>query len=542
MPLRPDMELDDYLRIVSARKWLIILTYICIFVGVGVYILVTPKQYQSSTTILIIPQKTPEKYVQSTVTVGSENLSGTLRAEITSRTRLMQVVDELGLFPGLRKAAPQEAVIKAMTKRIQINVKQNPQQYRGGNAEAEVFSLSFYYGNPTVAMRTASRLASLFIEENWKMREKQAVGTSKLLDSQLRETKAKLEAQEDLIKRYKLRHSGELPEEVQANLTSLQRLQEQYRSAADGIRAAEERKVMLQAQLRTIAKDSQAIVRKDGKVEVDISDDATQALAREINLRRSELAALTAKYTDEYPDVVRVRGELQELEKKLAELPAAHSALSNNAKGDTGTYVPLGGRNLAEFQQVTAQIAATNSEITGLKRETNAVRRRIADLQAKVDQAPRREQELVALSRDYDNLKKTYNELLTKQTEAKISEDLEVRQRGDRFQILDPANLPTEPFKPKKQKLFLLGFLLASGLAFGGAFALEWMDPTLRSTRDFRHFFDLKVLASIPDLGDEVDAQKLRWEAVLGWFLLFLAGVAGFIWLYGERIRTMLNM
>jgi len=126
----------------------------------------------------------------------------------------------------------------------------------------------------------------------------------------------------------------------------------------------------------------------------------------------------------------------------------------------------------------------------------------VADLQGKVDQAPRREQDLVALSRDYDNLKKMYDDLLTKKANAKISEEAELRQRGDRFQILDPANFPEEPFKPKKLRLFLLGFLAASGLGFGAAFGLEWMDPTLRSASDFRHFFNLKVLASIPDLGD----------------------------------------
>lgn len=544
MPLRPDMDMNDYLRIVAGRRWLIILTYICVLVSVGVYILMAPKQYQSSTTILMIPQKTPQDYVRSTVTVGAENLSATLQQEITSRTRLMTVVDELGLFPELRKKAPEQEVIKAMTRRINIVVDQKPDQYRGPNSSAETFSLSFYYGDPMLAMRTTSRLASLFIEENWKLRQRQAAGTSKLLDAQLRETKGRLEAQEARIKQYKLQHEGALPEELQANLVNLNRLQDQFRVTQQGIQSAEQRKVTLQAQLGAIQKGSQAVVRRDGKVEVDISDDATQALVREINLRRSQLAALTAKYTNEYPDVVRVRGELQELEKRLAALPeASHSGHRGGSQSNASSYVPLSGRDLAEFRQVKGQIAATNSEIAGLKRDSASIRGKIAVLQAKVAQIPRHEQDLVALSRDYDNLKKMYDDLLTKKTNAKISEELEMRQRGDRFQILDPANLPQEPFKPKKRKLFLLGFLLASGLAFGGAFTLEWMDPTLRTRRDFRHFFDLKVLACIPDLGEVAGGTEgVRWGTVLGWFLLLLAGVAGIVWLYGEQIRTLLNI
>src|SRR4030065_1574255 len=103
MPLRPDMELQDYLQIFSKRKWVIIFSIFFVFIGAIIYILVTPKQYKSTTTILIIPQQVPENFVRSTVTEGVEGRLSTIQQQITSRTRLIKGMSELGLFAGSRK-------------------------------------------------------------------------------------------------------------------------------------------------------------------------------------------------------------------------------------------------------------------------------------------------------------------------------------------------------------------------------------------------------------------------------------------------------
>src|SRR3990172_3473261 len=228
MPLRPDMELQDYFQIFSKRKWFIIISFLSVFFGASVYIVLTPNQYKSTTTILTIPQRVAENFVRSTVTYGAEDRLSTIQQQITSRTRLMKVVEELGLFPKMRKEGLQEEVVKVMSSRIDVEVARDPRRReRGLGAEAEAFSLSFIHEDPMVAMLTASRLASLFIEENLKLREKQAVGTSEFLESQLKETKAKLVVQEEKVKRYKMQYSGGLPEELATNLTNLARLQQQ---------------------------------------------------------------------------------------------------------------------------------------------------------------------------------------------------------------------------------------------------------------------------------------------------------------------------
>jgi len=526
MPLRPDMELQDYLQIFSKSKWMIIICYLSVFFGAVVYLMVTPKLFKSTTTILVIPQQVPENYVRSTVAERVEGRLATIQQQLTSRTRLMKVMKELGLFQEEREENAQEIAVEKMTKRIEIDVVQVQTIAREKLNEA--FSISFLHEDPKLAMLTADRLASLFIEENLKSREKRAVGTSEFLESRLKETKTKLEAQEGKVRQYKMQYSGQLPQELQANLNSLGRLQEQYRINADGISAAEQRKLTLQSQLGMVDRGLQAVLHEDGRVEVDTSENSTQAIISELNTRRSQLNELSAKYTDQYPDVVRVRQEVEQLEKKLAEASMAVHPSRESGKEESRkrTYMPFTG-----FRTLKAQLVSTDAEIAALKRERETIRRNIGAYQAKVDLAPRRDLELITLTRDYDNLKKSYDDLLQKSEEAKISEKMEIHQKGDQFQILDPANLPEEPFKPKKKIIFGIAFLMAGFLGFGGAIGLEKMDLSLRGVTDFKHYFDLPILASIPILETmEFGRRKyLRRKAIIGGMISFAFALFAFL-------------
>jgi polysaccharide chain length determinant protein (PEP-CTERM system associated) len=529
------MELQDYLQIFLKRKWMIIFSFFFVFLGAISYILVTPKMYKSTTTILIIPQRVPENYVRSTLNEAMEARLATIEQQLTSRTRLMKVMEELGLFKTEREEMAQESVIEKMTKRIEIDVAQS--QTISKEKLNEAFTISFLYEDPKLAMLTANRIASLFIEENLKSREKRAVGTAEFLESQLKRAKGKLEAQEEKVRQYKMRYSGQLPQELQANLNSLGRLQEQYRINADEISAAEQRKLTLQSQLGSMDRGLQAVLHEDGRVEVDTSENTTQAIINELNARRSQLNELSAKYTDQYPDVVRVRQEVEQLEKKLAEVSKAVPPSRESGKEGSikHTNMPFTG-----LRTLKAQLASTDAEIAALKRERETIRRNISAYQAKVDMAPRRDLELVTLTRDYDNLKKSYDDLLQKRDEATISEKLEISQKGDQFQILDPANLPEKPFKPKPKIIFSIAFLMAGFLGLGGAIGMEKLDLSLRGVTDFKHFFDLPILASIPILETvEIERrQNIRRKAIIGGMISFALFLFAFLLLVIMKLTS----
>ncbi len=544
MPLRPDMELKDYVDILRRRKWLALFSFLVVIFGASVYNVATPEQYKSSTTILIIPQRVPENYVQSTVSTGIEDRLATIQQQVTSRTRLVAVMDELGLFKEQRRKAAPEDVLEAMRRRVEIEVVSDKSRRRDRGTEA--FMISFVHESPSLAMLTTSRLASLFIDENLKTREQQAVGTSEFLDSQLQDTKKKLESQEERVKQYKLQFMGELPQELQSNLSVLTRLQDQAKTNADGIRAAEDRKVFLEAQLGMIERSVQSVVREDGRVETITSGDSVPPMATELTLRRARLADLTAKYTDKYPEVVRLRREVEQLEARIAELRNSTPAADNGSAKKPPAPQPaprFSDRDSDELRRLKAQIMSTEAEIAALRTEKDDIQKRINFLQSKVDRSPRREQELIALTRDYQNLKASYDELLKKKLDADISQNLEKRQKGEQFQVIDPANMPTKPFKPDRRKIFGVAFLIAFGLALGGPVGLEMANPALRGPRDFKHFFDLPVLACIPVIRNEEYSkrQAMRKAAVFGGIASFTIAVCLFLLVFGQKIRTLLS-
>jgi succinoglycan biosynthesis transport protein ExoP len=356
---------------------------------------------------------------------------------------------------------------------------------------------SFVHEDPTLAMHTAERLTSLFINENLKSREKRAVGTSEFLEAQLRQAKARLNAQEQKINRYKMQFLGELPQQLQTNLNKLNMLQDQYRTNAESIRAAEEKKLRIQTMIQS---------------------DRRQSLMTELASRRNQLAELSAKYTDRYPDVIRLREEVEHLERKLAGKP---------------------GIEMEGIDRMETEIASAEAEIDSLVRERETIRRKIAVLQAKADRSPRREQEMISITRDYDNLKKTYDDLLQKKEAANISEKLEISQQGDQFQVLDPANLPEKPFKPKPKIIFGFGFLMACFLGFGGAIGLEKMDLSLRGVTDFKYYFDLPILASIPILetGKIDRRQILRRTAIIAGIISFAFAFVAFLLFFKLKLQ-----
>ena len=537
MPLRSDMSIRDYLVVLWDWKRFIGMNLLLIPLLAIVYLVVVPPQYKSTTTILIIPQSVPESYIQSTVSMRVEGRLATIQKQVTSRTVLSKVMNELKLFPKMIEKSEMDKAVEEMRKRIDIEVVQNP---RMRDQSTWAFSISFAYEDPELAMHTTSRLTSLFIEENLRTREQQAVGTSEFLESQLKETKANLEIQEEKLKQYKLKYMGELPQEIQTNMNSLTRLQDYIRMNSDRIRSAEDRKVFLEARISTMEWPAQP---GSGGKDPLLAEDPVRMLA----IKRSQLAELSSKYTENHPTLISLRKEVAELEKSLREATRESTARESGNPMKTGSSPPnllYPSRQADEMQLLKAQVVSTDAEISSLKKENERTHKEIAYLQNKVERAPRREQELIALTRDYDNLKKSYDSLLKKRLDANISENLEERQKGEQFQVLDPANLPERPFKPKKWNVMGIAFLIAVGFGFGGAISLEGMEETLRGKKDFEQFFKLRVFACIPDVEDNAldRRQALRRGAIIGGFLLFCIGILALIWFYEAKIRLFLNI
>ncbi|HQT98666.1 MAG TPA: GNVR domain-containing protein, partial [Thermodesulfobacteriota bacterium] len=453
------------------------------------------------------------------------------------------------LFKEDRKKKPVEEVVDMMRKRIAIEVR-----------HTDAFTLSFVHENRQMAMLTTSRLASFFIDENLKNREQQAVGTADFLESQLQETKKKLEEQEDRVKKYKTAYMGELPQQLQANLAIMSRLQDQLKANADAIRSAQDRRMFTESQIGTLETQAASIEAQaraaSGGGEtaaaepVSPSDPAAPYLT-ELNAKRARLADLSTKYTDRYPEIRRLKEEVARLEKQVADA-RRNPTPAQGATGEPASRPPAPlaanpasplSREREEIRRLRTVLKGLDLEIQSLKKDTVDIRKSVAAVETRVDRSPKREQEMISLTRDYDNLKKSYDDLLKKKLDADVSQNLEKRQKGEQFQILDPANLPEEPFIPNRPKVFGIAVLAALLVGFGGAIGLEMIDPSVRGTKEFRHFSEIPILASIPSIHDKAYARKVgrRRAAVFGGLITFTTAVTVFLLVYGDKVRTILQ-
>jgi polysaccharide chain length determinant protein (PEP-CTERM system associated) len=532
------MELREYGKLFLRRKWMIVFSVLSVLFAASVFCVVTPELYKSTITILIIPQTVPADYVRSTISVKVDQQLATIRQQVLSRTTLTKAIDELRLFEKERKKLSSEELFEMIRKRVEIDV------VRGASRDSsEAFSLSFLHEQPIDAMHAATRLASLFIDENMKTREQQAVGTSEFLESQLKGTKARLEVMEQRVKEYKIRYMGELPQQMEANLRMLTGLQDRLRTNETGTRTVEERKVFLEAQISLIGKSSPTASAGNGKSAPALSLDPVQSLQIQLASKKAKLAELNERYTEMVPEVVRTKQEVAELEKRIVE---AWRSAANPSAGDTNADPQIGGAFLLESDEIRrmrAQLKATTAEIASLKKEKEGIRKSIASVEGKIEQSPRREQEMISLIRDYENQKKSYDDLQKKKLEADVSQNLEKRQKGTQFQILDPANLPEAPFQPNRKKVMGVSLLLALALGFGGTIAWEAMDLRLREVRDFRQLYKVPILGYIPVFQDQQYQREraVRRATIFGGLITFTMAFSIFLLVYRDKIRTILN-
>jgi Uncharacterized protein involved in exopolysaccharide biosynthesis len=350
------MNIQDYLEIILRRKWLIILPFIIIIIGGIIYSYRLPKLYQASTLILIQQQKVPTAYVQPTVTSPIGERLHTISQQIMSRTRLEAIINELSLYQDLRGTLFMEEIVGKMRKDINLEV-------RGRDS----FQLFYQGKSPRVVATVANKLASLFIEENLKVREELAEGTTEFLDRELSRVKTRLEKQETDLRRYKEEHMGALPEQMDANLHSLDRLQLQYQAITGSLENAKERKITLQRQISQISElSSQA-----GQIGIETGGVEGTGMIGSPRLEQLKqiLAGLQSRYTDKHPDVVQIKNRIKKMEAEL-EVGGDDEDIS-----DVSPSSPYGGFDFTET--LKAQLRETDLEIKKLAGEQKRQQQRL---------------------------------------------------------------------------------------------------------------------------------------------------------------------
>lgn len=472
--------LQEYWYIAVKRKWWILGVILLSLAVAGTLCKVLPKSYRSNTLILVEAQKIPENYVEGIIVERSiEERIWLIKRQVTSRTRLAKIIAELKLYQEEVKQNGLEAVIGKIRDAIEVVVVGT--EGARGVMPTEAFTISFSHENPFTAMKVTSRIASQFIEENLKNREQFMAGTSEFLDYELARAKADLEKQEDEITRFKSKHMGELPGQMEANLSALDRLQNDLTTVAESFHR-------LSDQLATIEKGI-ALYEVTGNTMSGLAASQVEPdpLVRRLKELEQTLSSLSAEYKDSYPDIILTRREIEKVKAELGEIYVPEAATSGEQPFDP------------YLQQLNKQRDELRSEIVLLKRRQHQLTLRKKDYEKRVEKAPALEQSLLILLRDYENIKDNYRSLLDKRLNARVAENLEKRQKGQQFRIIDPANVPGKPYKPNQMRIMIFGLAFGCALGFGMAYILEQFNPTFHRPEDIELLFGLDVLAAIPD-------------------------------------------
>jgi polysaccharide chain length determinant protein (PEP-CTERM system associated) len=498
MRKKPANSLSDYWDIFLRRRWWIILPALVIACGTTAVVSKLPKIYLSQTTILVEPQKVPPDFVKPTVTTDVSNRLQIISQKILSRTHLQRIIDKFGLYRSKPrvvrilnallhkgKHTPEE-IIDAMRTDITVETIADEQDR---NHALGAFKISYQGDDPALVQQVTRELAALFIEENEKVREQQAEGTTRFIDDELEKARLSLEDQERRRKDFEVAHMGSLPQQQTANLQLLGQLQTALQVNGEALARAQSQKIYEQSLLTMVTGVTAAATQE------------AEPPPRGLDVRREELARAQEEYTPLHPDLIELQAEV----KKLEQQASSPRKPATKARADTLS------NDLAP-DRIRGQIAVLDDEIKRRTQQETEIAKRIEQMHARVEALPVVEQQMSELDRDYESSKTNYKLLLEKKNASAMAAEMEERAEGEQFQVVDPANYPEKPYKPDVAQLSLLGVL--GGILCGCALGLfvEFQDRTIRGPQDAAFYLATPALASFPLLNHSSVKKGRAWR------------------------------
>jgi len=493
--LLQNLSLRDYLDIARRRKWWIILSGIGLFVCVAIVAWSLPPIYSAETVILVDTSGVPDKYVPSINTGDIAGRLTTLEQQVLSPTRLRKLVEVEGLYPDPQdKTKSEDAVVKRVQKSITVELI-NP-----GGGRMSAFRIAFHSRNRREVAPIANQLAQMFIEENLKARVDQAEETTQFLQDQVQNIKRQLDEKDAELRGVESRNILDLPESKPYHIEALANLRSQIATIQDKIQRDERQRDVLQSLLYS-GNDAPTVDLGTASGATSNSYDA------QIQKLQSHLSELRQRYGPAHPDVRRTESEIEVLKAKAASEPNSQPIVSQ-------TQQIAQSRKQRRNPVLEAQIEKLGEQISEETKSLEPLQSQLAFHEAKLQELPAFQQKISRLREDYESLRAQYGSLLGKEQAAELSHALEVREKGEKFEVLDPAVAPNAPL-PRNQVLLsiagLIGGILAGCVLAGVA---EMNDETVRTENEAAQIVGKRVLAGIPHIVSTEESRRRKWKAV----------------------------
>jgi polysaccharide chain length determinant protein (PEP-CTERM system associated) len=472
-----EVSIEDIKRVVRKHWWIVPACAL----GCGALSLLVatqlPKKYTSQTLVLVAKPTVPTEYVRPVVTEDLNQRLASMKQQILSRTRLEPVLEKFDLYHEDQNKVHREDLLERLRTTIEIS----PLEPMAGTQDRSLagFNVSVTFNNPQTAQQICTEITSMFMEQNARALEQQAVRTTSFLSQQLDEAKGKLDEQDAKLAQFKRQYMGSLPEEEQTNLSLLGALNSQLEANTQALSRAQQDKAFNESLLS----------QQEANWKASRAGQNPETAEEQLRLLQEQLTTLESRYTPEHPDVIKARNQINDLKKRMAETRSD----TTSVRSETASEPP-------QIQQLRARLRQSEINIVDLTKRQVQIQEQSRVLEGRVQAVPGVEQKLKELTRNYQSALDFYNELLKKRDNSAMATDLAHQQEGEQFRVLDPPSLPMKPSSPKIL-VFAAGGL-GGGVALGLAilYVLMAMDQALHTERDVEMFLKLPVLTSLPML------------------------------------------
>lgn len=539
---RRPLDLEDYVDVLRRHKsWILGPLFAGVVIGTVVACL-WPDTYVSAAVVRVTPPQVPERFVQSALNQMLNERINSISQQVLSRSTLINIIQTFDLYERDRHRLPMEDVVDRMrSKDISIGMVSSLQ---GQTARAGAFPVSFKYEDRYKAQKVTQEIVSRLISENTRVQLGVTQNTTEFLTEEVQKAKTRLDQIEQSLTTFRMKNAGRLPDERSMNFSALQGTETRITTINSAIQRINQEKLMLEAQMRlqreqfnqTVAAGAAAATAGGTReaVKTRVANERLVALEREILGAEQVLGRLREQYKETFPDVQRVKTNLEALQrqreqliKREEEAQVAEAAKPAPAKPAL-VSAPLTREMQAmqiSLKQMETLVQAKTNEAQDYASELLRLNGQVREFQNRIGSTPMADQEFSGLSRDYESAKSEYQQLLAKQSDAKRGQEVERRNQGETLELLDTASLPVEPTEPKRP--MIIGAGAAIGLLIGLLLvgAREMKDTTLKNLKDVQAYTQLTVLGSIPLLEEDLVVKRRKRLTLLAWSTAILVGI-----------------
>jgi len=486
-------QVNKYLKLLSKRRFTFAICSACIMSAIILVGYFLPRKYEAKSSVLIESNMLETLVKGIAVTTSMEERIKVLKDTMLGREIISKVLQKLGPGSPPKKGDDPEKTIFSFMERTKVSVKGH-----------DLFTVSFQDQNPKLAMDYVNTLVKTYVEENILAKREESSDANKFLAEQVALFREKINRAEEAIVKYRQEQGVYVSIDERSVI-------EEIKTQEQTIEQVETEKNELMAVRESLKKqlagEKPLMLTMYSSTPGNKRENAIAAL-------ENKLAQLLLSYTENYPEVIKTRAEIEALKRQASAGPSGKAAESEPGESQISAVNPF-------FQQLKLKLSDTEAKINALNSKKVRLQALIKKREQELRYMPEGKKKLADLEKERDSYKTIYEQLQTRLGQSEVSTNLEMEDKAARFKTVDPATLPTTPVSPNRVAMILVSIFLGLFGGLAGVYILETLDSSIKSVEALR---DLKVelFGVIPDIYNEEEQKK---KAQKDRFLYKAAGI-----------------